>query len=161
MSKAKNAAAATGIAALVAAGAVALKDYVYIDRDGGGVVASYVVHYDQLQRDGVKVAIRGECDSACTVALGYNNVCLMPDSVLGFHPGYIPIFFGIFGYVLDPTASALMVKHYPPDAFDVIKAHGVDMFKDPGAARDGIRWYPKLVRIKGSEFPTKYQCKRE
>jgi len=157
----KRIAATAGIVSALAVGAVALKDYVYIDADGGGVVASYVVRYDQLHRDGVKVAIRGECDSACTVALGYDNVCLMPDATLGFHPGYIPIFFGIFGYVLDPTASALMVKHYPVDAMEVIKAHGVDMFRDPGAARDGIRWYPKLVRIKGSTFPDKYQCKRE
>jgi len=131
---------------------------VYIDSDGGGVVAQYVAKYAQWEQAGYKVIIRGGCDSACTVALGFKNVCLMPKAVLGFHPGYDPIFFGLFGYVLDPYATALMTTHYPPDAMAVISKH-IDMNKDPGPARDGWRLYPKLSFIKATEFPECYQCK--
>jgi hypothetical protein len=140
-------------AAVAAVGAVAVKDAVYVDSDGGGVVTSYVSYYDQMQANNTPIIIRGGCNSSCTMALGYKNVCLMPNAVLGFHPAYTPILFGLFSYLINYPANAVMLSHYPPDARKVIDAHG-DLTRNPGG------WfYPKLFYVKGNEFPPHYLCK--
>ena len=148
---------AVGLAAASLVAGVVGKS-VFIDSDGGGSVLAYVAKYNELQREGMPVIIRGACYSSCTMALGYSNACLEPQAVLGFHPGYTPIMFGLFGYVLNPQATAVMWSHYPADARTVISRH-VDLSKDPGAARDGLRWYPKIAQIKATEFPEHYLCK--
>lgn len=142
----KNLVAAAGFAT---AGAVGVT---YIDADGGGNVLGYVQHYESLQRQGIPVVIRGVCNSSCTMALGYSNVCLMPDAELGFHPAYTPILFGWFSYVLNPAANEVMLSHYPADAKAVINKHG-DLSKDPGGWR-----YPRLFYVKATEFPSHYLC---
>lgn len=125
---------------------------IYVDSDGGGNVVRYIAHYDEMARRNEKIIIRGFCGSSCTIGLGYNNVCLGPNAVLGFHPAYTPILFGLFHYVINQAANKVMLAHYPPDARTVIDKH-VDLTRDTGG------WfYPRVTYIKGAEFPTHYQC---
>ena len=146
MTHTKKAIAAAGIAAVLASGAV----YV-VDLDGGGGVYDYVRKYDDLHARGVKVVIRGACYSSCTMALGYSNVCLMPDAVLGFHPAYVPYLFGLFGYQIHAEATAEMRRHYPYDAFTVIDRHG-------GLNDNGGWFWPEVRFIRATEFPEHYRC---
>jgi hypothetical protein len=137
--------AVTGIAALAAvAGATTVT---YIDANRGGNVLSFVAYYDQAAARGEQIIIRGDCASSCTMGLGYKNVCLLPSASLRFHPAYTPILFGLFSYVLNPSANHVMLSHYPPDARAVIDRHG-DLTKDPGGW-----WWPNLFTIKATEFP--------
>jgi hypothetical protein len=152
MASAKAKGAAFGAAALAAVAAYE-GGHMYIDQDGGGVVLNYVAKYDELQRQHVGVVVRGSCASSCTMGLGYSNVCLLPSAAMGFHPGYTPIFFGLFGYVLNPAATSVMMAHYPADVKAVLAKHGIDLYKDPGADRDGLRWFPRVTYIKATEFP--------
>ncbi len=140
--------AAAGVVALVGTyGAGKL----YIDADGGGSVAGYVQRYNDLYNDNVRVVVRGACYSSCTMALGFPNSCLMPDAVLGFHPAYVPILFGMFSYKIHPAATQTMRDHYPPDALAIINQHH--------GLRDNGGWmYPRLVFIPAKDFPARYQC---
>lgn len=59
----------------------------HIIRDHGGNLMSYQLEYSLYE----KIAIEGECDSACTLALGHkDNVCVTPNARLGFHSAYWP-----------------------------------------------------------------------
>jgi hypothetical protein len=144
--KTKVASAAVGIAALAA---VATTSVIY--NDGGGSVYEYVKKYDDLYANNVRVRVEGACYSSCTMALGYPNVCLDPNAVLGFHPAYISYFFGLFHYSIHPQATEEMRRHYPPDALAIINKH--DGLKDNGG------WLrPEIRLIKASEFPAHYRC---
>lgn len=142
--------AATGVAVALA-GATATA--AYITNDGGGSVYDYVRKYDQLYQSKTPVVISGACYSSCTMGLGYPNVCLAPGTTLGFHPAYVPYFFGLFHYSIDPRATEEMRRHYPPDALAIVNRQG-------GLVDKGGWLRPEITLIKGSDFPANYQCKR-
>jgi hypothetical protein len=142
-------------AAAGAIGGIGLHAHVIKNDEGGNVVA-YVNKYDAYSKGGMPIIIEGYCDSSCTMGLGYKNVCFAPGSVLEFHPAYVPILFGLLHYVLDPAATKLMLEHYPPDALEVLRAHGVDLNEDPGGWR-----YPKLTAIPIAAFPAHYLCAKK
>ena len=133
----------------------------YVDADGGGSVLAYVQKYDALQKAGEKVVIRGNCFSSCTMALGYSNVCIAPDAILGFHPAYVPFLFGYAHYVIDPPDTRLMVAHFPAKVRPLLIKHGAKFVEDVEKNRyitDPGGWMrPKLVYVKGSEFEG-YAC---
>jgi len=58
---------------------------VIIYHDGGGVLQERLQAFDEFQRKGTQVEIRGKCKSACTVYLGLDNVCVTPDALVSFH----------------------------------------------------------------------------
>ena len=151
------------------AGVVALAvGAVNITNDGGGDIQTYVNKYAALKAQGQSVVISGECASACTIGLGYSNVCFMPGTVLGFHPGYDKILFGWLGYHINAAGTRTMWFSYPADAQAVILQHD-DLWQDPGVwenPRDpgavwggwGFGWYPKPTFITISAFPAHYMC---
>lgn len=145
--------ASIGVAGVVA-GAITSAGIIHIYADLGGNVLSYVAHYDDLARRGVKVEIDGDCASSCTMGLAYPNFCVKPNATMRFHPSYTPFY---FFYIMNPMGTKIMIDHYPPDARKVIDAHG-DLTKDPGGIWSG-GWKPKLFTIHGREFPEHYICK--
>ncbi len=58
--------------------------------DLGGVVSNRVEHIEELGPRPVE--IRGHCESACTMYLGAEEVCVSPEAKLIFHG---PSFFGL------------------------------------------------------------------
>ena len=63
-----------------------LANVVVIGNDKGGNVAERLRRIQRLQAEGAEVQIRGEyCLSACTLYLGLENVCVLPETVFGFH----------------------------------------------------------------------------
>ena len=143
--------AAVGIAVAALAGGAAVVKTTYIDADGGGDIVAYTQRYDKLYRDNVRVVIRGNCYSSCTMALGYPNTCLEPNAVLGFHPGYVPYLLGLAHYTISDAGTQVMRDRYPSDALEVIdRHHGLD--------NKGGWFRPVITLIPGSEFPHRYQC---
>ncbi len=59
-----------------------------IRRDYGGKNWDYLVRV--LSAGNERIRILGVCESACTMYLGAENVCVMPNARLGFHASYDP-----------------------------------------------------------------------
>lgn len=53
--------------------------------DGGGKTYKYAQWVNDMNWRGEMVEIKGECDSACTMFLGADKVCIWPLALLGFH----------------------------------------------------------------------------
>lgn len=56
-----------------------------IRSDGGGSLQERIAQIAQLDADGTRIEIRGQCASACTMYLGMQNTCVYPSAKLGFH----------------------------------------------------------------------------
>jgi len=57
----------------------------YISHDDGGWIPSYQETIARLNQQGKLVVLDGYCASACTMFLGADNVCIMPDTQFEFH----------------------------------------------------------------------------
>lgn len=58
---------------------------VVITKDYGGLVDEYATQELVYFRQRREVRIKGECHSACTMALALPTVCIYPSARLGFH----------------------------------------------------------------------------
>lgn len=61
---------------------------VIIRKDLGGSLSEYMIKYKGMQNRATKIAIDGECDSACTLFLGFvplQAICVTANAKLGFH----------------------------------------------------------------------------
>jgi hypothetical protein len=63
---------------------------VVINDDVGGRIIDYVLKYAKYERSGVRVEVRGHCQSACTYITGIKNVCAGPKAILSFHEARNP-----------------------------------------------------------------------
>lgn len=61
---------------------------VVIESDGGGLVHEFEAALNRYNVEGRRVEIRGNCNSACTLALGVNNVCVGKGAVVRFHHAF-------------------------------------------------------------------------
>lgn len=53
--------------------------------DGGGYIDKYYEEVDQLNKDGIRVRIKGSCWSACTLYLTVKKVCVENTASFHFH----------------------------------------------------------------------------
>jgi hypothetical protein len=82
----------------------------------GGVAASYVSFFTQVQKSGKKVVIDGPCLSACTLVLSIvprDRICVTRRAVLGFHA---PTFVDRNGRSSHPREATRAVTAYYPAA---------------------------------------------
>ena len=84
-----------------------------IGTDYGGVLVNRMRALRALREQGVRVEVRGRhCFSTCTLYIGLPDVCILPDTIFGFHgPSRL-------GFPLAPDtfdhASRLIAAYYPP-----------------------------------------------
>lgn len=58
---------------------------IVIQHDAGGMLGEYLERAARYRNGWMRVEIRGECDSSCTVLLSVPDVCVGDGAVLGFH----------------------------------------------------------------------------
>ena len=63
---------------------------VVITKDYGGFVSRYENAAFDYKEKGIRVEIRGDCRSACTLALTVPNVCVDKNAVVAWHQAYEP-----------------------------------------------------------------------
>ncbi len=56
-----------------------------VTNDAGGVLIRYALHTAKLRKSGEIVRIGGRCDSACTLYLSLEEICITPEASFGFH----------------------------------------------------------------------------
>ncbi|WP_170790158.1 hypothetical protein [Ruegeria lacuscaerulensis] len=57
-----------------------------VGSDRGGFLHDRLVELENLQRNGIRVELRGRiCYSTCTMFLGLPGTCVTPDTIFGFH----------------------------------------------------------------------------
>jgi hypothetical protein len=99
---------------LILAALVFAQGPLVITNDPGGVVGLRAARVATLGDR--EVRIEGRCESACTMYLAAENVCVTPDARLGFHgPSFfgIPLPAGDFEYW-----SRVIASHYPDTLSD-------------------------------------------
>lgn len=126
------------VAGIAAAFAVGAASVVVIVSDRGGNVGSFAAYYADLHRRGEKVEITGYCASACTMGLYYDNVCVGPKAILGFHSAYTYTFLW-FGW-----------KHHNQPATDLMWAHYSKPVQQWITARGGLK--PDMIYLRGDEL---------
>lgn len=86
-----------------------------IKKDLGGSLSDYMVRYSRMRQDGAKLAIDGECMSACTIFFPYlvGNVCVTDKAKLGFHRSN------------RPEGTTVMLMSYPPMVVIWLMAEGI------------------------------------
>lgn len=94
-----------------------------ISDDMGGLIQSYVVHYDALRRSHQQVVVNGDCVSACTIVLSLpkSQVCITDRARLGLHQAN-----SMTPQGPRPSQEAtdrLVSKFYPKVLQDWIKEH--------------------------------------
>ncbi len=100
------------------------KSEVLIKNDGGGDIHQYIAKYLYLQLRGERVVIDGECDSACTLALGLlakDQRCFTNKARLGFHAAWTE---SGTRQVRDPLGTAVFWLVYPAEIRRWISRHG-------------------------------------
>ena len=110
----------------VAAPAQAGTDVV-IDRDFGGNVFEYAARAHAYAAQNVRIVIRGECMSACTLYLGNPRTCAEPDAVLRLHTATWTTSIPAIGMVEGQTApepTRKLVNSYPRRLKSWIARHG-------------------------------------
>jgi hypothetical protein len=84
-----------------------------IRNDPGGPVTARLQEIARLRSTGIRIEIRGNCASACTLYLGLPNTCVALSSRLGFHGPQSQY----YGVSLPPPEfehwSRIMAGHYP------------------------------------------------
>lgn len=101
-----------GVSLAVMAGPLAAG--LVVTSDMGGALEPRYAFLEDLRNRGERVEIAGECYSACTLYLGLEKVCVMPQARLGFHgpstnlPG-IPLPLADF-----ERQTRRMASYYPP-----------------------------------------------
>ena len=85
-----------------------------ITSDMGGALEQRYALLEDLRRRGERIEIAGECYSACTLYLGLEGVCVMPQARLGFH-GPSTAFPGLPLPAADfERQTQRMASYYPP-----------------------------------------------
>lgn len=126
------------VAGALAAIGVGAASAVVIVADRGGNVGRYANYYADMARRGERVQINGECSSACTMALYYDNLCVGPRAVLGFHSAYTYTFLWFGWKHHNQPATDLMWAHYPKPIQKWITVHG------------GLK--PDMIYLRGDEL---------
>lgn len=75
-----------------------------VSRDYGGSIAEYLIRYVKMRNENTKLAINGECDSACTLFFGFipqTNICVTDKAKLGIHRSN------------RPEGTMVMMGYYP------------------------------------------------
>ena len=88
-----------------------------VGNDRGGLVGARAVEITALNARGGRVELRGRiCYSSCTMYLGADDVCILPETTFGFHGP------SRHGAVLNPSQfehwSQVMAAHYQPPLHD-------------------------------------------
>lgn len=85
---------------------------IVISNDYGGSVRKRMAETQQINRLGQTVEIRGSvCMSSCTMFLGANSVCVMPETSFAFHGPYR--FFSKLTPLEFDQWSRVIAHHYP------------------------------------------------
>lgn len=95
---------------------------VVVENSPGGVIVEFEQLRDELRDIGANVYIKGYCASACTLFTTLPNVCVYPDSKLGFHAPYFNV--GRILRVYNTKLTTEFFKKYPPKIQKWVKAHG-------------------------------------
>ena len=69
-----------------------------------------------LRDSGEKVVVDGDCDSACTLLLGYipkDRICVTPKARFGFHSAWKRGFLGFRTF--NAAGTAILFSRYPVD----------------------------------------------
>jgi hypothetical protein len=107
--------------------------HVIRDRPGGNIV-DHIAEFQGWHGD--PVIIDGECDSACTMVIGFTNkICATPRGVLGFHSASDDR-----GYSLEGTR--MMWFFYSDNVRKVLARHG---WSKPSK-------HPDIIPIKATEI---------
>ncbi|RWM84321.1 hypothetical protein [Mesorhizobium sp.] len=95
---------------------------VVVENNHGGVIVEFEQLRDELREIGAKVYIKGYCASACTLFTTLPNICVHPDTKLGFHAPY----FNVDGIlrVYNANLTTEFFAKYPPKIQKWLKAHG-------------------------------------
>lgn len=75
-----------------------------IRNDMGGSMADYLARYSEMKVHASTIALDGECDSSCTLFLGFipqQGVCITANAKLGFHRAN------------RPEGTMVMLMNYP------------------------------------------------
>lgn len=57
-----------------------------IGNDRGGLIGARVIEVAQLNAENRRIELRGRiCYSSCTLYLGADDLCIMPETIFGFH----------------------------------------------------------------------------
>lgn len=84
-----------------------------IDRPNhGGYLDDYIKTRDLLESLGTPIEIRSECNSACTIYLSLDNLCITESASFTFHS------------TGDPKADAFLLDTYPEDVRNWIRGKG-------------------------------------
>jgi hypothetical protein len=108
----------------ISCGAELAKSEVLIKNDGGGDILRYVGKYLYLQLRGERVAIDGDCFSACTLVVGLvakDQRCFTNKARLGFHAAWEE--FGTTR-ITNPLGTAIFWLVYPAEIRRWIGKHG-------------------------------------
>jgi hypothetical protein len=62
---------------------------VVIIRDNGGFISNYSLNMYMLMNSGIRIEIKGSCASACTLYLGYKDICAYKGAKLLIHSSYV------------------------------------------------------------------------
>lgn len=98
--------------ALLVIGLIAAPNSVVIRNDHGGNVASYEMQVRELEGSGTWVQVEGFCDSACTLILRHDEICVHPGASFGFHRA------------TNADATAYLLHQYPEWVSRWIDDHG-------------------------------------
>jgi len=131
----------------IACNAAQAKSDVLIKNDGGGNIPQYIAKYLYLQLRGERVAIDGDCLSACTLVLGLlakEQRCFTNEARLGFHTAWTG---SDTRRIWDPLGTAVFWLVYPVKIRRWISKHG------------GLT--SKVIYLEGKELAAMYTpCRR-
>ena len=98
---------------------------IIIEHDPGGQLGEYIERRGRYERGGLRVEIRGECLSSCTVlvSLPPERVCVGPHAVLGFH---LPVqtYAGVQTASGSSYFGSVMMEYYPERVKQWVVTHG-------------------------------------
>jgi hypothetical protein len=96
-----------------------------ISNDGGGLIETYVQRFSRIRDSGERIAVDGQCLSACTLVLAFvprERICVTPNAVFGFHAAWS--YDGQGGAALDRKATESLWDMYPERIRQWIRANG-------------------------------------
>jgi len=124
-----------GIASSVYAKPIIIKENL------GGHPYEFLSDWKWLYEHGDNIIIAGRCESACTLALKFDNVCVKPNAVLGFHAAFIPYH---WPKKVWPKATRLLEDVVPQELRYKLKMPFTSF---------------KMQYIQGKDFPERLKCK--
>lgn len=99
---------------------------VVIHDNPGGEVDAFSKRIARYGRVAVRVEVRGECASACTMVLALRDrVCVGPNASFGFHQAYIPTRRDPYAtWNRSESGTAELMRHYPEPVVSWISRNG-------------------------------------